>query len=77
LQRWFESLHNKVGPCCCAKADGQPLDDGEWDIKDSSYRVFVRGQQLAYVLFRERAALPLSGQVPRARLGAKDCDEYC
>jgi hypothetical protein len=44
LEPWFESLHNKVGLYCCAKADGQPLDDGEWDIKDSSHRVFVRDQ---------------------------------
>jgi hypothetical protein len=44
LQPWFDSLHNKVGLYCCAKADGQPLDDGEWDINNSSYRVFVQGQ---------------------------------
>jgi hypothetical protein len=44
LQSWFESLHNKVGLYCCAKADDQPLDDGEWDINNSSYRVFVQGQ---------------------------------
>jgi len=42
LQPWFESLHNKVGFYCCAKADGQPLDNGEWHIKDSSYRVFSK-----------------------------------
>ena len=29
---------------CCARADGHPLDDGEWDIKDNSYRVFVKGK---------------------------------
>jgi hypothetical protein len=25
LQPWFESLQNKVGLYCCAKADGHPL----------------------------------------------------
>jgi hypothetical protein len=44
LQSWFQSLRNNGGMYCCAKADGHPLDDGEWDIKNNSYRVFVRGQ---------------------------------
>jgi hypothetical protein len=30
LHPWFESLRNKVGLYCCAKADGHVLDDGEW-----------------------------------------------
>jgi hypothetical protein len=44
LQPWFESLQNKVGLYCCARADGQPLDEGEWDIKDHKYRVFIEGE---------------------------------
>jgi hypothetical protein len=44
LQPWFESLQNKVGLYCCAKADGHPLDDGEWDIKDKNYRILVQGK---------------------------------
>jgi hypothetical protein len=44
LQPWFESLRNKLGVYCCAKADGHPLEDDEWDIKGNSYRVFVQGQ---------------------------------
>ena len=44
LHAWFESLRNKAGLYCCAKADGHPLDDGEWDIKDNSYRIFVQGE---------------------------------
>ena len=44
LQPWFESLRNKLGLYCCAKADGHPLDDGEWDIKDNNYRVFIQGR---------------------------------
>jgi hypothetical protein len=38
LQPWFESLQNS------ARADGHPLDDGEWDIKGDSYRVFIQGR---------------------------------
>ena len=44
LQPWFQSLRNKTGVICCAEADGQPLDDGEWDIKNDSYRVFLQGE---------------------------------
>jgi hypothetical protein len=44
LQPWFESLRNKLGLYCCAKADGHPLDDGEWDITDNKYRVFLQGE---------------------------------
>jgi hypothetical protein len=44
LQPWFESLRNKLGLFCCAKADGHVLDDGEWDIKENNYRVFVQGK---------------------------------
>jgi hypothetical protein len=44
LEPWFQSLQNKVGLYCCAKADGHPLDDGEWDIKDNNYRVFIQGR---------------------------------
>ena len=44
LQPWFEALRNKVGLYCCAEADGHPLDEGEWDIKKDSYRVFLQGK---------------------------------
>ncbi len=44
LQPWFESLHNKFGLYCCSKADGHPLDEGEWDIKNNNYRIFVQGE---------------------------------
>jgi hypothetical protein len=44
LQPWFESLRNKLGLYCCAEADGHPLDDGEWDITDNKYRVFLQGE---------------------------------
>ena len=44
LQPWFETLRNKAGTYCCARADGYPLDEGEWDIKDNHYRVFVTGE---------------------------------
>jgi len=44
LQPWFQSLQSKDGLYCCARADGLPLDDGEWDIKDNKYRVFIQGE---------------------------------
>ena len=34
----------KTGLVCCAEADGHPLDESEWDIKDNHYRVFVNGE---------------------------------
>jgi hypothetical protein len=44
LRPWFEALKNKDGLYCCAEADGHPLDESEWDIKDNHYRVFVQGE---------------------------------
>jgi hypothetical protein len=44
LQPWFESLRNNAGMSCCARADGYPVDDGEWDMKDNHYRVFLNGE---------------------------------
>jgi hypothetical protein len=37
-------LKNKDGLVCCARADGHPLDESEWDIKDNHYRVVVNGE---------------------------------
>src|SRR5262249_37753271 len=44
LQPWFESLRNKLGLYCCARADGHPIDDGDWDMKGDSYRVRLQGE---------------------------------
>jgi hypothetical protein len=44
LHSWFEHLRNQAGQYCCAEADGHPLDDGEWDMKDNGYRVFFEGK---------------------------------
>jgi hypothetical protein len=44
LEPWFQSLQNKVGIYCCARADGYPFEDGEWDIKENNYRVFIQGR---------------------------------
>jgi hypothetical protein len=44
LQPWFDSLRNKLGMYCCARADGYPVDDGEWDIENNKYRVFLDHQ---------------------------------
>ena len=52
LQPWFESLQNKVGLYCCARADGHPLDEGEWDMKGDSYRVLSRADGLSCLTMR-------------------------
>ena len=44
LEPWFQSLQNKRGSYCCAGADGHPLEEGEWDMKGDSYRVFLKGE---------------------------------
>ena len=44
LRPWFEALKNKEGLVCCVEADGHPLDESEWDIKDNTYRVFIQGE---------------------------------
>ena len=43
LEPWFQSLQSNLGRNCCAEADGHPLNEGEWDIKDNKYRVFIEG----------------------------------
>jgi hypothetical protein len=43
LKRWFDSLASRRGPCCSA-ADGQSLEDVDWDTKDGKYRVWLDGQ---------------------------------
>jgi hypothetical protein len=44
LQSWFDYLRNQDGLYCCANADGQPVEDGDWDMKNNSYRVILHGQ---------------------------------
>lgn len=34
LASWFEAIHNKMGAYCCNNADGTPVQDGDWDIKN-------------------------------------------
>ena len=43
LKQWFESLASRRGPCCSA-ADGQSIEDVDWDTKDGKYRVRLDGQ---------------------------------
>ena len=44
LEPWFQSLQNNLGRNCCSEAAGHPLNEGEWDIKDNKYRVFIKGE---------------------------------
>jgi hypothetical protein len=43
IKRWVESLtdHNGVG--CCATADGIPLQEPDWEMDASGYRVKIDG----------------------------------
>ena len=43
---WFDSLKSNKGPCC-ADADGNVLQDSDWESKDGHYRVFIEGQWFA------------------------------
>src|SRR5262249_55662047 len=43
LKQWFESLASRRGPCCSV-ADGQTVEDVDWDSKDGKYRVRLDGQ---------------------------------
>ena len=38
LKQWFDSLASRRGPCCSV-ADGQSVEDVDWDTKDGKYRV--------------------------------------
>lgn len=40
---WFNGLSSGKGPCC-ADADGNVLQDNDWDTKDGHYRVFIDGE---------------------------------
>src|SRR5262247_3364015 len=43
LKEWFESLASRRGPCCSV-ADGQSVEDVDWDTKNGQYRVRLDGQ---------------------------------
>ena len=43
LKQWFDNLASRRGPCCSV-ADGQSVEDVDWDTKDGKYRVRLYGQ---------------------------------
>jgi hypothetical protein len=43
LKRWFESLASRRG-FCCSFADGQSVEDVDWETKDGKYRVRLDSQ---------------------------------
>ncbi|MGC2217025.1 MAG: hypothetical protein WA645_05085 [Pseudolabrys sp.] len=45
LKQWFDSLASRRGPCCSV-ADGQSVEDVDWDTKDGKYRVRLDGQMI-------------------------------
>ena len=40
LRPWFDQLKSRNGPCC-SNADGQVVEDVDWDTKNGHYRVRV------------------------------------
>ena len=40
---WFDGLKSGKGPCC-ADADGNVLQDNDWESRDGHYRVSIEGQ---------------------------------
>jgi hypothetical protein len=43
LKQWFDSLASRRGPCCSV-ADGQSVEDVDWDTKGGKYWVRLDGQ---------------------------------
>ena len=43
LKQWFDGLASRRGPCCSV-ADGQTVEDVDWDTKDRKYRVRLDSQ---------------------------------
>jgi len=43
LKQWFDSLASRRGPCCSV-ADGQSVEEVDWDMKFGKYRVRLDGQ---------------------------------
>jgi len=43
LKQWFDSLASRRAPCCSI-ADGQSVEDVDWDTKDGKYRVWLNSQ---------------------------------
>lgn len=43
LHDWFEHLASKKG-LCCSFADGQTVEDPDWESKDGHYRVKLEGE---------------------------------
>jgi hypothetical protein len=44
LRDWFKSLRSQQGVPCCDSADGQRVEDVDWDTEGDHYRVRLDGQ---------------------------------
>jgi hypothetical protein len=44
LDRWYDGLQAKGKWVCCHKRDAKELDDSDWDMKESHYRVRLNGR---------------------------------
>jgi hypothetical protein len=45
LKQWFDQLASGKGRCCSI-ADGEVVDDSDWDFRDGHYRVRLDGNWL-------------------------------
>ena len=45
-REWFNSLTNSLGYSCCSNADGLRLDDPDWEVDGTTYRVKIDGRWL-------------------------------
>jgi hypothetical protein len=43
IQGWFKSLRSPRGMPCCDTADGQRVEDPDWERDDAGYRVRLDG----------------------------------
>lgn len=43
MKKWFDGLSSGKGPCC-ADADGNVLQDADWESRDGHYRVLINGK---------------------------------
>lgn len=41
IKKWIEGLKDKKGEGCCNTADGFPVSDTEWKIKNDKYWVYI------------------------------------
>lgn len=44
IRDWVRGLHDQRGVSCCDTADGQALEESEWDVDGDHYKVKINDQ---------------------------------